>query len=217
MDAWFGWLLFGALASFLALFAGRSLFLRFAHGVRVFTLLRGKPLSEKVVETLFLIAFPAWVADVAWHAWPGTTAFDPVIFTTTLTRWIGAPMCVAAVLFFACALASFGRSWRVGVDHSSPGELVTTGVFALSRNPIFLAMDLFVAGTALMTGRVLPFVVALVAIPAFHRQILNEERFLADHYGESYRKYRERVCRYLGRRAAATRPAEHRDSAVELG
>jgi protein-S-isoprenylcysteine O-methyltransferase Ste14 len=72
-------------------------------------------------------------------------------------------------------------------------------VFALSRNPIFLAMDLFLVGTALMSGRWIPAAVAVVALAGFHRQIRNEERFLEGHYGDAYRAYRNRVRRYFGR------------------
>lgn len=209
MELSFDGLLLGLLTTFLALFAARTVHLRITSGVRVITLIRGKPVAEKAVEVLFLAVFPAWVADVAWHAWPGTVALTPQIFSPAGSRWLGAPLCVAGVALFAWALASFGRSWRVGVDRESPGGLVTSGAFSISRNPIFFAMDLFIIGTALMTGRVVPLAVALIAVPAFHRQILNEERFLDGHYGEAYRRYCERVGRYLGRRNPELSPTRH--------
>ena len=44
------------------------------------------------------------------------------------------------------------------------------------------------------------FVVSAFAIIMLHLQILQEERYLTENYGESYREYRKHVFRYLGRR-----------------
>jgi len=198
VDTYFDLFSLASLTAFLALFIGRTIQLYVRDGIRVVTMIRGKPAAEKAVEVVFLLAFPLWVADVILHAWPGGPSIDPMLFSTTWTRWVGAPLAAAGVGLFAWALVSFGRSWRVGVDHGSPGALVTSGVFALSRNPIFLAMDLFLVGAALMSGRWIPAAVAVVALAGFHRQIRNEERFLENHYGDSYRAYRNRVRRYFG-------------------
>src|SRR5436853_1302710 len=46
----------------------------------------------------------------------------------------GAAMVVAGILIFAVALVSFGDSWRVGIDSQTAGKLITTGIFAYSRN-----------------------------------------------------------------------------------
>ncbi|MBW2526711.1 MAG: isoprenylcysteine carboxylmethyltransferase family protein [Deltaproteobacteria bacterium] len=196
-----------ALAAFTLLFIGRTLQLRVTGGVRVVTMVRGKPWREAALELLFLVAFPLWLLDVTWHGWialsSGASPLELRLFEPGWLRVPGALLEAAAVLLFAASLRSFGSSWRVGVDRSRPGELITRGVFALSRNPIFLAMDLFFVGAALMTGRVIPLLFAVIAPLGFHRQILVEERFLAQRYGHAYREYSARVGRYLGRRSSA--------------
>jgi protein-S-isoprenylcysteine O-methyltransferase Ste14 len=198
-----GTLQLAALSLFLLLFAARTIHLRVTQGVRVITLVRGKPPGEAALEALFLVAFPIWIADVVVFAWPGgppgvVSGWDPVLFDAGAVRYAGAALQLLGVALFAGSLASFGTSWRVGVDRDRPGGLVTGGVFGWSRNPIFLAMDLFLLGTVLMTGRLVPLVFAVGTAVGFHRQILAEERFLAGHYGAAYDAYRARVRRYVG-------------------
>jgi hypothetical protein len=39
-------------------------------------------------------------------------------------------------VLLAASLVSFGKSFRVGIDIDYPDKLVTSGVFAITRNPI---------------------------------------------------------------------------------
>ena len=60
-----------------------------------------------------------------------------------------------------------GRSWRIGVDQSETTDLVTGGLFSLTRNPIFLGMLLFWAGMSLLVPNALSiasFATALISI-----------------------------------------------------
>jgi len=112
-------------------------------------------------------------------------------------RVLGALLVSVGIVLFALALASFGDSWRVGIDRDTPGALVTDGVFALSRNPIFVFMDLYALGIFLLNGRLFFALFALVTFAALHRQIRGEERFLESHYGDPYRTYCSNTARYL--------------------
>jgi len=51
------------------------------------------------------------------------------------------------------AQVAMGRSWRIGVDESERTELITTGPFALVRNPIFSAMFLAFLGLVLLAPK----------------------------------------------------------------
>ena len=98
---------------------------------------------------------------------------------------------------FAAALQAFGRSWRIGIDYDRPGQLVTQGIFAYTRNPIFLFLDLYFLGTWFIQRDLFFLVFAVVAMGGIHFQIREEEAFLAKHYGEPYRQYMLTVPRYV--------------------
>ncbi|HEV2357341.1 MAG TPA: methyltransferase [bacterium] len=77
-------------------------------------------------------------------------------------------------------------------------HLVTDGVFALSRHPMWLGMVLILAGVAVVLGTLTPFAVVLAfAILLDVRFIRAEEGMLADTFGDRWRRYRSRVRRWL--------------------
>lgn len=202
-----------ALGCFITLFLGRTVQMYLGRGIRVFQLVIGKPWPEALLEGLFLVASPVWLLLVLGRAWPVPfdlvpASLDPVLLGSAAAGWGGVILQLTGVALFAWSLRSFGSSWRVGVDQSAPGPLVTRGVFAWSRNPIFLSMDLFLFGVFLLDGHLSTGVFAAGTALGFHRQILNEERFLGRLYGDPYATYRSRVRRYLGRFASLPASAE---------
>src|SRR3546814_5240001 len=60
-------------------------------------------------------------------------------FQSEAIAWIGVAWCLAGLLLLLWSLVSFGSSFRVGIDDDHPDKLITTGVFSLSRNPIYVA------------------------------------------------------------------------------
>lgn len=104
-------------------------------------------------------------------------------------------MLLGIVLTFAAQLA-MGASWRIGVDPSERTALVTTGLFAWLRNPIYTGMLLTVGGLVLL----LPTAVALAALVAVTAAVevqvrLVEEPYLHQVHGADFAAY----CRRVGR------------------
>jgi protein-S-isoprenylcysteine O-methyltransferase Ste14 len=76
--------------------------------------------------------------------------------------------------------------------------LVRGGVFAFSRNPIYLGMIVLVVGLALLLGSLSPFVVCIVfALLLHYRFVLMEERMLAERFGGEWLEYSTRVRRWI--------------------
>ncbi len=92
-------------------------------------------------------------------------------------------------------------SWRAGVSKTDKTELVTRGIYQISRNPAFLGFDLVYIGILLMFFNWALFGVSVFAIIMFHLQIVNvEEDFLIAAFGKEYLDYKRKVNRYLGRK-----------------
>lgn len=119
------------------------------------------------------------------------------LFNTEFAGWIGVMVCVIGILLFIYALISFGKSFRVGLDEDHPGELVTTGAFSISRNPIYTAFALILIGVFLIIPNWIILIYVFAGIGLFNRQIKLEEKSLKKIYGEKYTEYCKRVRRFL--------------------
>jgi protein-S-isoprenylcysteine O-methyltransferase Ste14 len=76
-------------------------------------------------------------------------------------------------------------------------KLVTSGVFAFSRNPIDIAIGSVLPGQFLIFSNWILLIYLGAAIWLFHRQVLREEDYLKKNYGEEYAEYCNRVRRYF--------------------
>lgn len=102
---------------------------------------------------------------------------------------------------FATAVVTMKDSWRAGVAEKDQTEMVTEGIYRISRNPAFLGFDCVYAGLLLMFFNLPLLLFSVFAMTMLHLQILQEERYLEGVFGEDYSAYKNRVCRYLGRRS----------------
>jgi protein-S-isoprenylcysteine O-methyltransferase Ste14 len=84
-------------------------------------------------------------------------------------------LCLAGLLLLLLSLVSFGKSFRVGIDAEHPDNLVTTGLFALSRNPIYVAFGFVLLGEFLLFSNWILLVYMAAATWLFHRQVSREE------------------------------------------
>jgi protein-S-isoprenylcysteine O-methyltransferase Ste14 len=120
-----------------------------------------------------------------------------VFFVSRFMGWIGILCCVGGLILFLFSLISFGRSFRVGIDEDRPDKLITGGVFAFSRNPIYTAFGAVLLGQFLIFPNWILLVYFILGIALFHRQVLREETFLRKHYGKEYLDYCRKVRRYI--------------------
>lgn len=118
-------------------------------------------------------------------------------FNSAPIAWAGVALCFGGLLFVLLSLRAFGTSFRVGIDTDHPDKLVTSGVFAISRNPIYVGFALVLLGQFLVFPTWIPLLYLLAATWLFNRQVLREEAFMREHYGREYAEYCGRVRRYL--------------------
>ena len=124
------------------------------------------------------------------------TRFIPVI-TFTNMRWI---FILIGILCFAIGITLWLRA--VIIDkldtHIIKNELVTTGVYAYVRNPVYSAFMFVCTGVLLIYGNLI-----LLLLPIIYWGFMTvlmkstEEKWLEDLYGQEYVQYRQRVNRCI--------------------
>ena len=116
-------------------------------------------------------------------------------------RWGGLLLTAMGTGVFIISVVTMRDSWRAGVAESDKTDLITGGIYSISRNPAFLGFDLVYAGMLLTFFSWWLTALTLLAISTLHVQITQvEEPFLRTVFGEEYRAYEARVCRYFGKR-----------------
>lgn len=113
---------------------------------------------------------------------------------------IGALLGIVGDIIFACAVVTMRDSWRAGIAEDDSREMITAGIYKVSRNPAFLGFDCVYLAILLMFFNWILLLFTLFAAFMLHLQILQEEKYLPIAFGKDYISYRKRVCRYFGRK-----------------
>jgi protein-S-isoprenylcysteine O-methyltransferase Ste14 len=75
---------------------------------------------------------------------------------------------------------------------------VRSGVYGISRNPMYLGHLVFLTGLAAATRSRLAGALLAAHLPWFQARVRRDEEALAQRFGRSYAEYRERVPRWFG-------------------
>lgn len=101
------------------------------------------------------------------------------------------------LIWMLVAQAQMGNAWRVGIDEKNPTTLVCTGLFAVSRNPVFLAMRVNLLGLFLVLPNAATASLLLVGEVLMQVQVRLEEAHLLALHGRAYQDYCARVRRWV--------------------
>jgi protein-S-isoprenylcysteine O-methyltransferase Ste14 len=111
---------------------------------------------------------------------------------------------VALIIVGAALIVLARREFARRGQPTDPGrpttQVITTGVFSVSRNPLYLGAVCFLVGVALAAD--LPWVLVLLVpslIACHYVLIVPEERYLLSKFGEEYGVYAATVHRWIGR------------------
>ena len=156
-------------------------------------------------------------AVLAFLVLPGTAAFliplwlfRPGDSAQAFDRLGLIPLTFGSVLLLWCVREFYVVGKGTLAPWAPPQELVVTGLYRFSRNPMYIAVALVLWGWAL-GFRSRPLATYAVAVMiAFHlRVILGEEPWLARAHGAQWVRYKSQVPRWLGvyRRVDRSKPS----------
>ncbi len=113
--------------------------------------------------------------------------------------WAGIGLVLAGVVVVVVGQRAMGRAWRVGIPTGDKPKLVTEGIFAWSRNPVFLGMMLAAVGVTLAIPHALSLAALTGTYMALSIQIRLEEAYLESWLGDAFGAYARAVGRWFGR------------------
>ncbi len=150
----------------------------------------------RMFKLLFGLAFVALVVHAFAPQWELYLLPADFLMTKT-TLWIGLVLLHASLVLVLVAQAQMARSWRVGFDEKAKTELVTSGLFRYSRNPVFVGMLLTMFGLFLVLPNALTLLAAALTWTVLQIQVRMEEAYLLNAQGEAYMAYMKRVRRWF--------------------
>jgi protein-S-isoprenylcysteine O-methyltransferase Ste14 len=161
--------------------------------------------GERLMWLVFVPLVAAWCA-LPWlgltHAsgWLAVPSFAQEAAYAWL-RWPFAAIAITCLVLTIDCWRKMGRNWRMDISDSNTA-LVTEGLFARIRHPIYAFSIAMMIATAVVLPTAAMIAIAIVHIVLMNVKARNEEAHLARMHGDAYARYVERTGRFFPGSAA---------------
>ncbi|WP_413614210.1 methyltransferase family protein [Flavobacterium sp. N2013] len=91
-------------------------------------------------------------------------------------KYVAIGLLVVALIWTIIAQNQMKNSWRIGIDTETKTDLITSGLFKFSRNPIFLGIILSLVGLFLTTPNALTVLFLILGYVLIQIQIQSFKR-----------------------------------------
>jgi protein-S-isoprenylcysteine O-methyltransferase Ste14 len=130
-----------------------------------------------------------------------TTLDTPIgscqLLDPSLTYVITTGLLILNLTISVFSLIHLRDSWRVGVIEKQQTELITTGIYSLTRNPYFLSYNIMFVSYALLLQNTILVILTIIGFLLVHWMILKEESYLRKIHRDQYDDYCSEVSRYI--------------------
>lgn len=185
----------------------------------LYWLLVAQAVASFLIHFGFILARPGWrhrlvegkEGPSAWLIGLGVFGFYTLLglnlalpatfhrFTWPFQWWLAIPgmlLLLAQLLYLVLAHRALGSSWSGSIFTYEGQKLVTSGIYAHVRHPIYVGV-LFWALGAILVGHNVLFLWLLVAAAGVVLRVQAEERNLTDQFGDEWREHRKRTRMFL--------------------
>lgn len=157
----------------------------------------GSRAPEALVLAGVLLGF--WILPAASIATPWLDRFDVAVPPWAIAA--GAVVFLASLALRWRAQADLGRQWSHTLDTGAEQQLVTEGIYAHLRHPIYASLVLWALAQPLLLQNAVSGLAGGVAVALlWWIRVPREEAMMRAHFGDAYRRYEERSGRLLPRR-----------------
>ncbi len=166
-----------------------------------------QPLERRMwlvlVPTIILWIVLPWLALNRTQPPLGVPEFALTVPAYEALRWAAAIIAVMCLALTAKCWMRMGSDWRMAVSETQRSPLITDGLFARVRHPIYALSMLLMLCSAVIVPTVPMLAIAIVHLGLMHLKARNEERHLLKMHGAAYETYLRRTGRFFPRLAAA--------------
>ncbi|MCU4158189.1 isoprenylcysteine carboxylmethyltransferase family protein [Carboxylicivirga sp. A043] len=114
-----------------------------------------------------------------------------------ILTWIGFGLVHLAFLIIFIAQRNMANEWRIGIDNENKVNLITKGMFGISRNPIFLGVIIVFLGLFFIIPNLITAIILVAGVIVIQVQVRLEEEFLLNQLGNEYKEYMTKVKRWI--------------------
>jgi protein-S-isoprenylcysteine O-methyltransferase Ste14 len=114
--------------------------------------------------------------------------------------WLGVALMVGVLFVFWRAHIDLGLNWSATLAMREGHNLVTQGIYAYIRHPMYASQWLWIlAQPLLLQNWIAGFAGILGFLPMYFLRVPREEKMMLDHFGDEYRAYMQRTGAVLPR------------------
>lgn len=123
---------------------------------------------------------------------------DKVFFFTTQAKIIGSIIIGIGLFFSFPSMRQFIKTKNTIVTIKPANSLQTTGIYSVTRNPMYISLLLFYTGLAFFIGNWWNIILLPLLFLFIQQYVIGrEEKYLVRKFGNEYMDYRRRVRRWL--------------------
>jgi protein-S-isoprenylcysteine O-methyltransferase Ste14 len=156
-------------------------------------------MNEQISDNAGVIAFPPALYAITLMVGLGISFLFPVSFLPHLVSLPVAALAMIGAGWLSTSAFRTMTSAQTAVDPSKPTTaIVSSGVFRLSRNPLYLSLTLLYIGISLLFSATWALLLLLPLLVVMQVGVIQrEEVYLERKFGDEYLRYKAQVRRWI--------------------
>ena len=115
-----------------------------------------------------------------------------------IIHWIGYTIISSSIFMLVISIMEFRKLKTTVIVFKKSTFLVTTKLYSLTRNPMYVSMFFTLLGLGLLNNNIGSIITAFLFIPLMnHRIIFHEESMLVNEFQNEYNLYKSKVKRWI--------------------
>jgi protein-S-isoprenylcysteine O-methyltransferase Ste14 len=153
--------------------------------------------SSPLDVALDFLAFIGWMLIPAIYIFTSWLNFADYSLPDWLA-WFGVLVFSGSIWIFGQAYSALGNNWSPRIEIMDEHTLVTDGIYAYIRHPVYSAMWLWALSQPLLLHNwIAGFGLLVTFLPLYLLRVPREEQMMLEHFGQIYQIYLERTGRIL--------------------